>query len=60
MEITTLESSVVDLRHELQMLEESRNKYKADLEDVKEQAKRQNGQFKDLEQDLIAEVRKYN
>jgi len=60
MEITTLESSVVDLRHELQMMEESRNKYKADLEDVKEQAKRQNGQFKDLEQDLIAEVRKYN
>jgi len=60
MEITTLESSVADLRHELQMLEESRNKYKADLEDVKEQAKRQNGQFKDLEQDLIAEVRKYN
>ena len=50
MEIATLESSITDLRHELQMMEESRNKYRADLEEVKEQARKQNGQFKDLEQ----------
>lgn len=34
------------------MMEENRNKYKTDLDEIKEQVKKQNSQIKDLEQDL--------
>lgn len=35
------------------MMEENRNKYKTDLDELKEQVKKQNSQIKDLEQDLV-------
>ena len=35
------------------MMEENRNKYKTDLDELKEQVKKQNSKIKDLEQDLV-------
>lgn len=47
-EITNLENSVADLQHKLQQEEGSKNKYKADYEETKEQARKLSQQIKEL------------
>ena len=60
MEIASLENTVIELRHELQQEETSKNKFKNDYEEIKETSRRCTMQIKELESSLTFEKSKYS